>query len=527
MSAEKPKLEFFDDIKSQLVLILAGIVSLATVIPAFLNSTAELLGWNNIRYGYYLFVFLYFITPYLFYLIYCSIHDDVGYLELLPAAWLTKLKKWKHYKIAFETAIPLFALVYLVWPQCPIEDITSMVLYFLAVFCCVYFAGAYWHRGGVYKEFRIIACTVIIAFAFFLGNMLKQIPDYSSTTQNKAFDAYKTKNTLKQDFIDVLDNMRREAYKCRMQAAVQRPQLETTPLKGDVCIGCGINAVYGVIKKIDDEKSLLQSSLKADLSSLKKFSDSVVAYDRQVVKANDTTLYRAEEIYQASAYLCDYALAVQRKQLITINSDWAKLLQNLQFKSMIWFHFLILLGLCLWLKMQIRLTSPDLIFYRDIEEETLKKTDNISQVKSLILLLFVLTVPWLRHIDANDIALERPFLNISLSGLANGIAGSTPSTTNIEVQKTTSDTTRIISIPFIIHTVDTITKVKTDTIWYYPTFGGPVIDSPYKYKRDPILNIIKSNIDTNQMYILEMAKRTIANPADRDLRTMFKRRNGK
>jgi hypothetical protein len=517
MSADKSKLEFFDDIKSQLVLILAGIVSLATVIPAFLNSTAEMLGWDNIRYGYYLFVFLYFVTPYLFYLIYCSIHDDVGYLELLPSNLLQKLKKWKHYKTAFEIAIPLLALVYLVWPQCPLEEVASMVLYFSAVVCCIYFGAVYWKQGGVYTEFRIIACTIILAFAFFLGNMLKNNPKYSSEAQNKAFEAYETRNALKKDFINVLDSMRREAYKCRMQAAVQKPSLETTPLKGDGCTDCGISEVYDVVQQVDAEKDLAPASLKRDLRQLKCFTENVLNYDNKLVKDNNDKLYRTEEIYQACAYLCDYGLAVQRKQMTAVNGDWAKLLQNLQFKSMIWFQFLILLGLCLWLKMQIRLRSPGLISYNDIEEETLKKTDNISQVKSLILLLFVLTVPWLRHIDASDIELERPFLNVSLSGLMDGTTRPPTPVCTVCPEKARPDSTRTIGIPFFIHTVDTETKI--DPIWYpYSIFGGGIIDSPYRYKRDPILDSIKRNIDTNQQYILELAKRTIGNPAERDLK---------
>lgn len=86
MSAEQPKLEFFSDIKEKLFLILGGIISLATVIPAFLNSTSEIFGWEHIVYGYVVFVLVYFIAPYVFYLFYCSIHDNGGYLELLPAS---------------------------------------------------------------------------------------------------------------------------------------------------------------------------------------------------------------------------------------------------------------------------------------------------------------------------------------------------------------------------------------------------------------------------------------------------------
>jgi len=149
MSAEeKPKLEFFDDIKTQVFLVLAGVVSLTTVIPAFLNSTSEIFGWQKISWGYYLFLFLYFILPYVFYLFYCSIHDDVGYLELLPHRVLERLWRRRGLRVLLELLLPALALVYLVWPFPVCSLVMTFVFYGAGIGYFIYYAVIYRYGGG-------------------------------------------------------------------------------------------------------------------------------------------------------------------------------------------------------------------------------------------------------------------------------------------------------------------------------------------------------------------------------------------
>jgi hypothetical protein len=509
MDKDKPKLEFFNDIKTQLLLVLGGIVSLTTVIPAFLNSTSQLFGWDNIRYGYYLFVLLYFIIPYLFYVFYCSIHDDVGYLELLSSKKLKWLKERRHTKNLIETAIPLIVFLYMVWPACPFEEILSLILYISSLACFIYFAFAYYKYKVIFKEFLIITSIIFIAFLLFLCNLLYNASKYSADAQKQAFEAYQKKGVFKNGFTAVLDSARREAYKCRMQAALLRPALESSPLKDYSCKTCALGSIYNIIYTVDTTKNQPLVFLKEQAVKLNTAVNRMLNKDQLLVKANDGSLYHVIAIYQACSYLYDYGVAVEREKQDSLNGQWAKLLQNLQFKSMLWFHFLIILGMCLWLKMQCDPVSGTTL-YSEMEVEAAKKTDNISQVKSLVLLLLVLIVPWLRRIDSKEIELERPFLNITLAGLVEGTPRPVTANCSVNIERARPDTARIISVPFIVYSVDTVKKVDTIRI--------PVLTfSPYIYKRDSILNTINKNVLNNGKLIIDQAKKAIGNPKDRHL----------
>jgi hypothetical protein len=210
MDDSKDKLEFFSDIRDKLFLILGGIISLATVIPAFLNSTSKIFGWEHISIGYYVFVAIYFIFPYVFYLLYCSIHDDVGYLELLPDGALGFLKERTLLKTIIELLLPLVVLVYLAFPLPFLDICVSLFFCGFALFCFIWFLWAFRNAGALWKEFIIVGTIIILVFGLFFINTIHReskrdvkLFTYSFGRQDAAFQAYEARDALKSNLTDL------------------------------------------------------------------------------------------------------------------------------------------------------------------------------------------------------------------------------------------------------------------------------------------------------------------------------------
>jgi hypothetical protein len=568
MEPTEPKLEFFDDIKSQLILVLGGIISLTTVIPAFLNSTCDIFGWDDIRWGYYVFVFIYFIIPYLFYLAYCSIHDNVGFLELLPDRWLQVLKKkrprviwldrysWDAQRtspvLAFprspyqweaiynrpgrlqkmkllagfsrrtlaEQLLTLAIFLYLLCPSFFVNTYVSIMLvavslgYFL-FFLVFFMAPRYNAIHGLWKEYRLIGLLLIGLFAIFFAGIIKkarEIPiNYSILNQEAAFDAFNANNALKKDVVDVVQYAKETAYKYRVAAGAKSPDRDIRRTGSSAqCPGCNFKGIYLQLRTIDNNKHLTAVSLKKDSILLRQKFTKLFALDSSFVKTDNRSF---DDVFQVEDFcfnLYDYAAAIQRAKLAATGALWAKQLKVLQIKSLCWFFFLLLISLCLWLKMQakLKLDSPA------DEADQQKISDNIGQIKALILLLFVLIVPWFRQIDAASVDLTRPFLNVTLSGLASGSYNSREQ--DVSSTKTVMDSTKITEKTVIIFPADTIRIHDTVRIASNNYgLGAPFIDRNYF----PFLDSMKADMDSSfnatRAQIQNVANHVIANPAER------------
>jgi len=492
MDDAKPKLEFFSDIKDKFFLILGGIVSLTTFIPAFLNKTAEIFGWQSIAWGYYCFVAIYFIFPFIFYLLYCGIHDYVGFLELLPDRILNRLNKRKWVMFLAEVIIACLAMIYLVCPVPGLNEWGSFCLIALSLGCFGRFFLNYVRVKSLkplVMEFTIIGLVIILIFGLFFKNIFQNghkdgLLSYSKTDQLKAFDAYDSKDALKKYYIDVLDSSRVSTYKYGMEAAVLAPAPSGgIEIKQSSLYPCLLD-LYLHIRELEMKKDTPLSIcfIKQNAAAFRQTATDLRKYEEASIAANNHNLNELNQISQSSFYLYDYALAVQKEKLAPITDKWTMVLKDLQYKSLVWFQLLILMSLCLWLKMQVKLKSIPNKAYKHVP----LIIDNLSQIKSLIFLLFVLVIPWFRSIDAKSVALDRPFLNLSLTGLVNGEYLSGPS-----VSPEHSDGNEEFNLNFN---------------------ALPV----YASKHDSVLDIINANVKQSLKLTKAHALRTIGSAEDRE-----------
>ena len=493
MADDHKKLEFFDDIRDKLILILGGIISLATVIPAFLNKTSEIFGLEEIQTGYRIFVAIYFIFPVWFYLIYCSINDYVGFLQLLPEKWSGYIRENKRRKVLIESLLLLIVLFYLVSPG-ELSDIgSSVILYGLSLACFISFFIQY-RRSGVggqaLNEFLIIGLVIVVVFGAFFINIHsaksgKSPFDFSEDEQQKAFDGYNFKNVYKKKVVNVLDSARKIAYKYSLEAKVIHPWTVAPALKPDADLEMCFSELYQFIYKIDRSDTLDPAPLKKNASVVKTAISHILYRDNKLVSVKDSQYYRVYQIQTLFDHLHDYSLVIQSEKTLRASLRWSKLLRNLQYKSMVWFHFLILLSLCLWFKMQFQRNSIPNPNYKLVP----KLEDNLAQVKSLIFFLFVLIVPWFRQIDEKDVELEKPFLNLSLGRLVNGELGQGDQINNIQ-----NSNTNPVNISH-----------NGDMIFEQPVAAGPDTSKGVY----PLLLKIKTSQD-------KQADRTINRSGDRD-----------
>lgn len=514
MAEETKKLEFFSDVRDKFLLIIGGIISLSTVIPAFLNKTSEIFGWEKVSIGYYVFVAIYFILPYVFYLLYCSIHDYVGYLVLLPDKKTEYLNRRKTVKTIIDIVIPIAILAYLIFPLWWFSFGISIVLIGIGIICFVWFVYQYFNDiniNGISKEVLIVGCVVILVFGMFFFNMVGQGWDkglfkYSNAGQYDAFDAYEARNELDNDFKDLLDSIKKESDRYQARADLISPKEVRADSKTAVYEGYYFKEIYKIMIKIDTTKAISKENISESIGKLKVFAGQMLCYQEYLVRTKKTShFYEANSINVFSHSLVDYGSAIQKAKVKAIAKQWAELLKVLQYKSMSWFFLLIMLGLCLWLKMQKKMqdVSNEVVGFEAEENESnqirisasievRKKdidviSDNLSQVKSLVFLLFVLIIPWFRSIDSKDIELDKPFLNFSLNNLANG-GGATGGDVSKSDSKTENNGDKTINF------IDNGTKFKLN---------------------DSLLIAIDTNVKVSTKLIKEQAARTIGSAEDR------------
>jgi hypothetical protein len=420
----KTKLEFFSDFKDKFFLILAGIISLATFIPAFLNKAAEIFGLDSINKGYYVFVGVYFVLPYIFYVLYCSIHDDVGYLELLPTDAISWLKQKKGLTTVVEMALPIVVFFYLIIPGVVFDSTLSFILCGTAIIIFIICLWVFRKDVPLLKEVGIIGIFIIPLFGLFFYNIISKdskkendLFGYTMNAQCSAFAAYASQQALKTDFVDSLDLIKRRTYHKYLEAALNSKTDGTITLNKIDHADADLANLWTDVYRVRTENQLSKAWLDLWAKDIKRDEDCVFRKENCLIAKNDPSA--VSYTYFAAKYcynLAEYAHVVQKIKTRATAARWAKLLKVLQYKSLAWFFFLIILGLCLWFKLQFKLRSITNPAHSQIP--LLK--DNVSQVKSFVFFLFILILPWFRTIDAKDVELDKPFLNFSLNNLFNG-----------------------------------------------------------------------------------------------------------
>ncbi|MCS3732796.1 uncharacterized membrane protein YidH (DUF202 family) [Mucilaginibacter dorajii] len=291
----------------------------------------------------------------------------------------------------------------------------------------------YWKNEKLRSEVFGIGVVTLLIFSFFFINIITKewskkngIFNYTSSMQDGAFKAYESSEALKKDFIVPLDSLKQISFTNYTKAIlnVKKQEVVTTKMitydKDDLK---DIAAINKAINNIDTISNPTKEEIIKQVNLIKSSSKSLFQRENYLINSGDKLkFYEVVFIQRYFLSLFDRALGIQKIKIQQISVKWAGLLKGLQFKSLIWLLFLIILGLCLWFKTMVKIQW--ITNQEDSRLPLLK--DNASQVKSLIFLLVVLIIPWFRTIDSDSVELDKPFLNFSLSKLSNGSYESQP-----------------------------------------------------------------------------------------------------
>lgn len=517
MATEDKKSDLFADLSDHYVLILAGVVSLATFVPLFINGVTDILGWENIRWAYYLFLVIYFVLPYALYYLNSLSRNLKDYEKLFPQN--------ENSQLAGLLIMPV-ALIYLAFPVPYLDTIIFSYLLLGGIVygyktCRSIGYGARYKKEAMIVFFVLIASTLLV-----LKPGYKAAWGYNYKKQDTAFDAYKTKSILNKEFAGLMDSAMNETAHYRMQAAALHPGPPLLKPGKNHCQPCMIPTVVIQMQQFDNRKYFSSADLQKKCNKLRLAINKVLKYDSLQLISNDSTaLIRIDQIDASFIALGNYAGYIQQKRMTGVNKQWAGLLKNLQFNSICWSFVLIILSVARWYNMTERLRTQN-VGIRS-KANLADRQQNLDQLKSFILLSLILILPWFRPVDASTVNLSRPFINFNLTDLLH--AGNSPVTYDVAARttpKTDTVTGKNIFITNPSHITDTVKIIDTVRIlsnspvrppdtnlykWYLPYLPTP-------FKRDPMLDIIHNQllyINGQVQFNQKLIKRIIPDPADR------------
>jgi len=465
------KLEFFSDIQQKLVLIAAGLLSITTIVPMFVNNIRDIFHLS-VEVGFYVFVFVYFFAPLILYITYCSIHDYVGFLQLLPPKQYDIFLTSKTGRQRTEFGIFILALLFLIVSFPPYIGLAILMMLSASALVIrqTFDEGRRSAPGkGLFKEFLIIGSSIFVLFlAFYVLNFdaVRGALFQNQCVQADAFQYYKYNDNL-DSLIDQTSLLKHNAYKefvfskALCQITSENKKDKTTEVPDSLClVASGLAAA--------------DRRMSATASVSKMVTD--------IVKRKITG--NAPEVYRQCAILDEYAKTVRASAQNTIKEKWVRLIQQIQYKGLLWLLILILLSLCLWLRMNLKLLKLKAVTFPLAvpADDIAKVTDNIAQIKTLIYILLLLVLPFFRHIEKKDIDLSKPYLNFSLANVFKGSfdinpgnGGSDSSSFNITIENIPGS----ISTDSLSKSIDSLKK-RVDVLAAHTIQNGDEYDEYLK-----------------------------------------------
>ena len=503
---DENKLDFFGDIKDKLVLIAVGLLSMATLVPLFINNVHKIFH-VSIGFSYGVFTVCYFILPLVFFSTY--------YFFVNEGADMQDLKKQSRNKIILGGIILFCAILfYFIYPGIAFFSTATtfwigytMVINLLIVAALV---AILWraNREGIrrikvspdsndpgntkqkkilFTEFCIIGGCILFLFLFLYLSNLSQIKKwlYSPDSNKKArvsfvyYEYAKDLDTITIKFKDlenicyenvVIANLKpcnaRQQKPCDVKAegkpntkppCCDSDSLKYTPkeIKREDAIFNRLIALKKDTMSDRYKKEILVPGLRQDTtfepliarlrmlddsiaySALLKLNiDSILKFKLKNAVRHDSgaDITRSYSLYRQSYYMTDYARNINDEKREIVKDKWVVLLKQLKYKGLQWMLLLIMLSLYWWLHLSYRLVDQK--GAKAATEEINRTSQSISQVKSFIYVLLLLVLPFFKHIEKDDVDLDRPFLNFGVASLTMPENGpSAGSKSNDDLQK--------------------------------------------------------------------------------------------
>lgn len=498
---DEDKLDFFGDIKDKLVLIAVGLLSMATIVPLFINNVSKVFHLS-IEFSYGVFTVFYFILPLVFFAIYyfcinkgVDLHGiksrskkeilagslvlilAIGFYFVYPVFTWFDLNKAYKFWIVYTVLVNLVivtSVIAVIWLACmegsrgasnkhdPTRKKKKVLfIEFLIVGGCIMFLFgvlylANWSSIKKYLYTEEYAERAVVSFTYYkygkdldtVTNKFKSLEDTSYEAlviaslnqelvpQTKPVADKKSHGTMPPKKTDTLpvkkytlteitqeDSLFKALVLLKSDTASdeykKKIQLRAGGLKQDAAFG----PLFTRLKILDDS---LPYATPFKLS----FENILKRKLRTMLNRNGADIFRSYLLFKQTYYMKDYARNIGNEGHEKVKEKWVALLRQLKYKGLQWMLLLLMLSLYWWLRLNYRLA--DLLSAKEPEEtqtnankaasarndEADAVTQSISQVKSFIYVLLLLVLPFFKHIDKNEVNLDRPFLNFGVTGLS-------------------------------------------------------------------------------------------------------------
>ena len=502
---DENKLDFFGDIKDKLVLIAVGLLSMATIVPLFINNVSKVFHLS-IGFSYGVFTVFYFVLPLVFFAIYYfSINQGVdlhgiktrskkeilaGSLALILAigfyfiypvlTWLDLNKAYKFW-IVYTILINLFivaSVIAVIRRACmegsrgtknrydPNQNKKKILFieFFIVGGCIMFLFGVLylsnWTSIKTYLYSKDYAERAVVSFTYYgYGKDLDTIATKFKSLEDTSYEALVIAS-LNQDLALQPNAGGKKGHDGTVSKKTDTVPVKKYTLKEITQEDSLFNALV-ILKSdtaSDDNKKKIQLSaqgLKQDVafgplfSRLKVLDDSLpyatpfkLSFDnilkrklKTMLNRNGADIIHSYLLFKQAYYMKDYARNITGEGHEKVKEKWVALLRQLKYKGLQWMLLLLMLSLYWWLHLNYRLA--DLLDATETKEtqtdekkgagadsgEAVAVRQSISQIKSFIYVLLLLVLPFFKHIDKDDVNLDRPFLNFGVAGLSGQGAG--------------------------------------------------------------------------------------------------------
>ncbi len=462
----KYNLSLLGDLNSKLVAIVAGIVCFSTFIQSFLNQIHFILG-VSFEQAYYLFIFLYFILPaiaisyFSYKTIYRLDHRSGNYRILFSIAKLPFL--------LMLLAIPLLMLLALLicFPHIYIIALT-LVITVAGITLLIFAAVMQAHRQHLLNSreaieyFGSILIAVVIGALFFASNI--KTLGQKELTNNEVLTLYASNSKLKEKVAPLVkkinnsyDNALNKTWSLELLRAVK-----TEKYSGDD------KFLAPVIQNKELQKILTETSflLRHKHSLIDSFRDSS-DYETCFININNrlkdyeesvSELLSSRHFYEHTVEVAAFKQSIADFKDVTkvissslgsliahsnekLKTHWLTHIRYLQYASLLLFFttLVLLFTLLFFLRLKLRQVNEKVIttgfkrpgYFSNLRKHFVlssaqsSKSDDESKAienagntaKNLILLILLLAAPYFRHYTEENINLDKPFVNISLSDI--------------------------------------------------------------------------------------------------------------
>ena len=438
---------FFNDIKSKLLVLAAGLLSLSTLIQVFLNQIGRIFNWNA-EISLIAFVGIYFFIPYALFLFTAGAN---GLIFSCVRRYFPKMTRNLNPLIPLSLDL-VFLVTVLFFFATGGGAFTYTIAFFLILFSLSLFVFGIRLIGVsrnaenkvLKNEYSLLFGILSLLFFLFVLNSGRlnddrNLAEYPAVkhlgfeVENEIFREYESIDSLK-GIVDVAEELKLNQYYRLTKILTKSPEINLSTTKVDSAYKSRSLRLESYIAKLSNAKDdinydRLLASIKDEANALSVDSGKSKEDIRQTNVNNksivnlhegndyktpypDRVSYRA---FQTLSFFNEAMRDVVGLKAKGISQNWTKVIQNIQYKGLFWFYFLISLLLFWWFSNQIKANNR-LIYLlkknKPVDSAGLDHASKAQNGKNFFYLILMLCIPFFRQIEKVD--LNKPFIDFGI-----------------------------------------------------------------------------------------------------------------